>query len=270
MNEWLTITGILKKTNERDLSRVLKGILEKRKAVAVKISSSETLHKEYIISQIVKDVPGFMRPYCFFKCNDDYKKYPSSGRTSLCDGPGENMSIFVMPYLDEGSIRSYNWAVYSVPNLLHTCLQQIVCSLIQAYIMKGLIHNDTHLDNVLLRKTTAKTIEYDIDGLKIHIPTNGYSICIMDFEMAFNEVSTNRGRAVGQVYEDILHVLYDLRYGTNIEIHNDITLINIIQSLKEKNSIDRSSCTLILHEITKLSYTPKIPKTFIYDPTVFG
>jgi hypothetical protein len=34
----------------------------------------------------------------------------------------------------------------------------------QAYEMKGVIHNDTHFDNVLLKKTTEKEVEYILGG----------------------------------------------------------------------------------------------------------
>jgi serine/threonine protein kinase len=126
-NEWLSIIGPLKKTNQRDLNRVLEGIIERQTAAAIKISASQLLAKEYAIASILKDIPGFMQPYCFFQCDDDYKEHPSKERSALCIDRDTSMSILVMPYLEGGSMREFNWA--SNPAALHSCLMQFFCSL---------------------------------------------------------------------------------------------------------------------------------------------
>lgn len=267
-NEWLSIVGPLKKTNQRDLNRVLKGILERRKAVAIKISASQLLAKEYTISSILKDIPGFMQPYCFFQCDDDYKEHPSKERPTLCKGPGTSMSILVMPYLEEGSMREFNWL--SNPGALHSCLMQFVCSLMQAYEMLGVMHNDTHFDNVLLKKTTQKEVEYVLGGKQVRIPTNGYLIVIMDFELSFNEIATNRGRAIGHLYDDILHGVNDLHYASSVNILNDAPLISALLNFKSHPIPVYNGYITIKPLIENISVAPKQVRSFVYDPSVFG
>jgi len=251
-NEWLTITGQIESTNARDLSRVLTGILDKRKAVAIKISTAKLLDKENTIYTLVKTVPGFLTPYCYFKCS-----------------PGDSMGVLVLPYMEEGSMRNYNWTALTSPNVLRSCLQQVVCSLIQAYTLKGIIHNDMHVDNVLLRKTKKHAIEYTIEGRKISVPTNGYAIAIMDFDMAFNERPTDRGRASGPVYDDILHAIFDVQFQSRmIDVRNDTGVFNTITNLKETTPIGYDACVRILSDIEKIEYTPKHARSFVYDPYV--
>jgi hypothetical protein len=256
-NEWLSIIGPLKKTNQRDLNRVLTGILERRKAVAIKTSASQLLAKEYAIASMLKDIPGFMQPYCFFQCDDDYKEHPSKERSAL----------IVMPYLEGGSMREFNWA--SNPAALHSCLMQFFCSLMQAYEMKGVIHNDTHFDNVLLKKTTEKEVEYILGGKQILIPTNGYLIVIMDFELSFNEVATNRGRAIGHLYDDILHGVNDLHYESPVDILNDAPLISALINLKTHPVPAYDGYITMKPLIENISVAPKQVRSFIYDPSAF-
>jgi serine/threonine protein kinase len=266
-NEWLTVIGSLKKTNQRDLSRVLKGILERRNMVAIKISSSQTLHKEYVISSLLKDIPGFMQPYCFFQCNDEFTEHPSQ-RSSLCKGPGTSMNILVMPYLEEGSMREFNWLIN--PALLHSCLMQFVCSLMQAYESKGIIHSDTHLDNVLLKKTSRSEVEYRLNNNIVRIPTNGYLIVIMDFEMSFNEVASNRGRSIDQVYNDLLHGIYDLQFESYVKITNDTLLVNTLMELKLRPVSVYDGFKILKPLIELITVSPKQLQSFVYDPSVYG
>jgi len=268
-NEWITIVGTLKKTNQRDLNRVLKGILEKKKAVAIKISASETLQKEYTIASVLKTVPGFIRPYCFFQCDDDYRRHPASGQSSLCRGPGTSMGVLVMPYMEEGSMRMFDWLTKPV-QLLHSCLTQLFCSLMQAYESKRIIHSDTHLDNVLLRKTTVTEIEYSLGGKLVRIPTNGYMIAIMDFELSFNEMPTNRGRAIGQVYNDLVHAVSDLSYESSADITNAIPLTSKLLELVRSPIPMYDAFRILKPLIDDIGVRPKIVQTFVYDPSVFG
>ena len=267
-NEWLNIVGALKKTNQRDLNRVLKGILDKKKTVAIKISKNESLQKEYTIATLLQDIPGFLRPYCFFQCEDDFKEHPSASRTSLCRGPGTSMKVLVMPYFDEGSMRDFNWV--SKPDALIACLLQLFCSLMQAYESKGILHSDTHLDNVLLKKTTVTSVDYILGGKRVSVPTGGYFITIMDFELSFNEVSSNRGRAIGQLYDDLLHSISDLRYESKVEIHDDDLLMKLLMDLKIKPIPVFEALKQIYPLIQKINISSKMTRSFVYDPSIFG
>jgi len=267
-NEWLTITGLLTKTNNRDLNRILKGILDKRKTVVIKIGESPTLHKEYTIATILKNAPGFIRPYCFFQCEDNYKEHPSS-RTSLCKGPGTSMSVLVLPYLEEGSMREFDWDSKQ-PQLLNSCLLQLLCSLLQAYETAGILHNDMHLDNVLLKKTIKREIVYIIGNKQVVVPTNGYIVNIMDFELSFNEVASNRGRSLGFVFADMHRAISDLSYDSKVTIHNESELATNLMKMKNSPIEPFNAYTHLKPLIEKITFSSKIQRSFVYDPFVFG
>lgn len=270
-NEWLTLVGTLKAPTQKDVHRVLEGILEKRKRVAVKLSASPSVYKEYKIAQELHDVPGFIRPLCYFECEDSYTEFPSKTKehTALCRGPGTSMKVLVLPFLEEGSMRSCNWAKKPAA-VLHACLLQCMCSLLQVYEAKGILHSDTHLDNVLLKKTTVGEVEYMLGGHRIAIPTQGYLIAIMDFELSLREMPTNRGRAIGQVYDDILHAVFDLRYNDSTDIVGDAELITALMALKT-HPVDVYTAWQTLYPlVTKLRATPKVSRSFTYDPFVVG
>lgn len=264
-NEWLHVVGALKPPMQKDIHRVLEGILEKRKKVAIKVSSSKLIYKEYKIAEELSAIPGFIRPYCFFECEDSYTEFPSKERTSLCKGPGSSMKILVLPFFEEGSMRSWNWAKKPIA-LLHACLLQCIASLFQAYETKGILHSDTHLDNVLLKKTTIGEVKYTLEGHTIHVPTEGYMIALMDFEMSIVEVPTDHGRAIGQLYDDILHAVFDLRYNDHSDIVADSDLITTLMTFKTRPVNVYTAWQMLYPLVLNLRAIPKISKSFTYDP----
>jgi len=266
-NEWLTVEAKLKDTNNRDLNRILLGELEKRKDVIIKISSVETLYKEYTIGKSLQNIPGFMKFICFFKCKGDYKEYPKKDTKALCDGVGTSMSVLVMPYFKMGSIRNYNWTKESYESL-KSCLLQIICSLMEAYELKGIIHNDMHLDNVLIKKTTRESIEYTLTGKSISIATNGLIISIMDFEQSLYETPENKGTGIPYLYGDIKNMLADLRYRTNLRVNNDIDLDIILSQLQTTKHTIYDAYKLLESSVKKIEFELNTKTlSFIYNPT---
>lgn len=260
-----TTNPTLKPPMQKDMHRVLEGILEKRKKVAIKLSGSQSIYKEYKIAEELREIPGFIRPLCYFECEDYYTEFPSKERTSLCKGPGSSIKVIVLPFFEEGSMRSFNWTKKPA-SLLHSCLLQLIASLLQAYETKGIIHSDTHLDNVLLKKTKVRDVEYILDGHKINISTEGYFITIMDFEMSMSEIPTNRGRAIGQVYDDILHAVFDLKYNDTSEIVGDIDLVKTLMELKLYPVDIYSAWQTLYPLVLKLHTISKAARSFTYDP----
>ena len=267
-NEWLSVVGALKPPMQKDIHRVLEGILEKRKKVAIKLSASHSIYKEYRIAEELLDVPGFIRPYCYFECEDSYIEFPSKERTSLCKGPGSSMKVLVLPFFEEGSMRSCNWTKKPFA-LLHACLLQCIGSLFQAYDTKGILHNDTHLDNVLLKKTTIGEVEYTFGGHTIQVPTEGYMIAIMDFEISVSEIPINRGQAIGQLYDDVLHAVFDLRYNDSSDIVGDTELITTLMTLKAHPGDVYTAWQTLYPLVLKVKAIPKVSRSFTYDPFAF-
>jgi serine/threonine protein kinase len=144
-------------------------LLIKKKPIVVKIGrENQTIEKEYDYGKQLKhaNIPGFIRYICLFSCLD-------APRTLL------------MPYISEGSLRTFEWTSEKLPILESAILQAIMSSMI-AYIKCGFIHGDFHLDNILLKKTKKREIIYDLGkGESISIPTNGYKIVILDFDSSW-------------------------------------------------------------------------------------
>lgn len=264
-NEWLTVEAKLTDTNNRDLNRILLGELEKRKDVVIKITSVETLFKEYSIGKSLQDIPGFMKFICFFRCKGDYKEYPKKDTKALCDGVGTTMSLLVMPYFRMGSIRKYTWTKDSYESL-KSCILQIICSLMEAYELKGVIHNDMHLDNVLIKKTTRETIDYTLYRKSISVPTHGFIISIMDFEQSLYETPETKGSGLPYLYGDLKNMLADLRYRTNVKVENDIDLDIMLTQLQNKNNNIYDAYKLIEPLVKKIEFGIKPTLSFIYNP----
>ena len=259
-NEWPSIMGALKPPIQRETHRALEGILKEHSKVVIKLtvqnngiladSVSQSIYKEYRITEELRGIPGFIRPYCYFECEDSYTK------------------VLVLPFFEEGSMRSCNWTKKPFA-LLHACLLQCIGSLFQAYDTKGILHSDTHLDNVLLKKTTIGEVEYTFGGHTIQVPTEGYMIAIMDFEISVSEIPTNRGQAIGQLYDDVLHAVFDLRYNDSSDIVGDTELITTLMALKAHPENVYTAWQTLYPLVLKVKAIPKVSRSFTYDPFAF-
>lgn len=136
----------------------------------------------------------------------------------------------------------------------------------QAYESKGILHSDTHLDNVLLKKTKKQTVQYMLGANYINIPTNGYLICITDFELSFNEIPTNRGRAIDQLYNDILHAISDLAVHRKIKFNNLNEISNILYKLMKTPQPVINGFELLYPLINQITYEQKQERSFVYNP----
>jgi hypothetical protein len=124
------------------------------------------------------------------------------------------------------------------------------------------------LDNVLLRKTSIDDIEYTLGDHKIRVPTQGYMTVIMDFELSISEIPTTRGRAIAQLYDDILHAIFDLRYNNMLDIVGDAELVTTLLAFKA-HPVDVYTAWQTLYPlIMKLHAIPKSTRSHTYDPFV--
>ena len=180
--EWIKIEMEIKRVqNTRDIdiqkSQILKGTMTD-KAVMIKIGDSDDLTNEYTASQIVKGLKGFIKFYCFFTCNDDFREFFKGKRLTICKGLGSSMKVIVMPYFPMGSIASYTWTPENI-NVLHSCLYIACLCYIDAFKMKRFIHNDFHAANILLKHTKQHTLDFH-DGITVSLM--GLRPWIGDFE----------------------------------------------------------------------------------------
>ena len=93
------------------------------------------------------------------------------------------MKVLIMEYVEDGSFGLYNWKPDDI-NIIKSCVKQLICSLVDAYIKTGFVHFDLNNNNYVLKKTDKKEIIYIINDKKIiiEIPKNGFETAIMDLE----------------------------------------------------------------------------------------
>ena len=175
--EWITLQDVIKKT--RDL-KIITGLLLSKYRIILKIGKSDTIKREYQISQLLSHIPNFIIYLCYFSCNNNIDKIIAN--SSICATDGDKLKILVMKEYSDGDIKSYNWSSANFIILL-SLLKQIISALFIAYWSFGFIHNDVHFGNFLLKKTDDKTINYKSIPTGIHL--YGYKVIIMDFENSY-------------------------------------------------------------------------------------
>jgi serine/threonine protein kinase len=265
--DWLEILKQLKPTNFKDKNRVLLGVLEKRKNVVIKISDSDQIFHEYYIGDVLKkhNVSGFIEYICQFQCQDEYKKYPDPTSTSLCVGPGDDMKVIVMPYYSHGNLKLYKWKPENF-HVLKTSILHVILSLLQAYETAHVIHNDIHLQNILIAPTTKKSIIYTIEGQQIELPTHGLRTIIMDFENAFY-IPDNYEQAWKFAWGDVKKVLTCLAVDIDgIDSPNMFQILGEIEKLLNRHTSPLRVFKAIEKMFKLLIIREKVKPTLIYDP----
>ena len=216
-DSWLQNPFSMDVNNERAIVSALihDGYARHNQKVVIKVGKSELIRKEYQIGERLKNVPGFIRYICAMQCHDDLEKYKKNAAFSICSKETHNdlMNVLIMPFMSLGSVRKYSWEEHPIEQF-QSCLKQIVLSLYVAFEKDGFIHNDIHLDNVLLSRTRKSTISYEmLDGSVVTVPCAGIRIHIMDLENAFMPVDR---RETKTLFRDLDHVVNDLKYAARL------------------------------------------------------
>jgi serine/threonine protein kinase len=270
------IDGILKETTDVSVLRAVATddtIRRKHRHIVVKIDrANQTNRKEYDIGERLfrMRIPGFMRYVCVFPCFDA-APHQESGRICRAEPSEKNeKDVLVMPYLSEGSLASHSWDESNVL-LLKSLLVQTVMSALIAYTTLGFVHNDLHLDNVLLRRTKKMTLDYHVGGKQYSVATMGYNTVITDFGNSMVSVHTKDQRFF---WYDLLNVFsrinldLPLSHGRKIVWEDD----RVIAFVKRARDTDAPPLKAV-HLIDIISQTAfrydAVPST-TYDPHVYG
>ena len=184
--DWIQVRGdnaSLKPLQTFDKSRVLRALLDKHTEVIVKLGDHDEIKHEFEMGKSLSRVKGFVKFICFFECEDDFTMYPRKGqRSSLCKGVGSSMKVIVMPFFSMGPLS--NGFISSNHQVFISCIKHAIMSIFEAFFIANICHNDFHVGNVVLKRTSLKVINYSpFPGeAPFEIETHGVRTWIMDFE----------------------------------------------------------------------------------------
>jgi hypothetical protein len=266
-----------------------KSIISKQKHIVVKIGKvNKTIEKEYHIGcKLEKNqIYGFIVYMCLFVCFDDtYQKIDmNNSKLSLCSASNETenkKAILVMPFIQESSVKNFNWFNGDKFNILKSIIKQSVISLTLAYNKCGFIHNDLHLDNILLKKTKKQTIEYQMNNNgnnnnnknenEITIKTFGYKAIIMDFDSSMINIDNKSTNGYEYFWKNIYNMISRLETDLKNKQNESISVSNMKQIVTY--ILDQKSINIfkLLEMINMMQFTVlEPPKTlYKYDPRVF-
>lgn len=246
--EWLHIQHKLV-----DKSPVLKAVLERSANVVVKYGPPETMRNEYMVSETLykNRVPGMIKYYCSFQCADIIANVVQKGY--LCDG-GETIAYIVMPYFSLGDMNKYIWNRENF-GLLKNVLAQVCFAILYASQTCSFVHNDLHMYNILLRKTTKTKLVYG----DIHLPIRSLCAIIMDFEKSTVHSSTYVDREAYSTIRDILNRATSLD-NSDMSLAIDVSLLNRWMSTNTSITSDTyNQVKHIIDDATILYEKSKLP-----------
>lgn len=261
----IEIVKLLQKQRDED-SRVLLAYLDKNHSkvnIVVKMGrENSTIRKEYSISQHLHktNCSGFIKFICIFEC------YDNNSTDKICQGTEKDTKKedLIMKYFNEGSVKNHAWSNSNF-HILRSILIQTIYSLVVAYHNTGFIHNDLHLDNILIKRTTRTHNTYQIDRRSIEIETNNYTCIIMDFENCFFTDKSSPLFFWKMIENIIARIGIELtsNNGDKIEASNVYELLGYISNNKSNNYLHVLN---IIPMIQRMEFTVlRLPKIMVYD-----
>lgn len=264
----IEIVKLLQKQKDED-SRVLLAYLEKNHSkvnIVVKMGrENSTIRKEYSISEHLhkKNCYGFIKFICIFEC------YDNNSSDKICQGtPDKNTKkeVLIMNYFNEGSVKSHTWSNSNF-HILRSLLLQTVCCLLAAYHNTGFIHNDAHLDNILIKRTSRTYNNYQFDTHNIEIKTNNYTCIIMDFEHCFFTDKSSHIFFWKMIENIITRIELTNHKGDKIEASNIYEILGYISNNKNNHYLQVIN---IIPMIERMEFTVlRLPKIMVYDSNIY-
>ena len=294
----IIIKNVIQNKNDTTILQSIitdKSITQNNRNIVVKIGKiNRTIEKEFNIGKQLENekLTGFINYICLFNCYDntynnlkvDIEKN-NNNIESLCSAKKkeENLkTVLIMPYINEGSIKNFKWNKEKYDALKSVILQTIM-SVFTAYQLCGFLHNDLHLDNILVKKTKKETINYKFKDekdknkdkvIEINIKADGYKIVIMDFENSMINIKDKDGLRTywSNLLNMMLRLYHDIKNEDNDIIRMD-NLSNITSFIeKQEKSNENIMNTFILLDMikdAKFIIIKQIKSKLIYDPNVY-
>jgi len=283
---------IIKNKNDTTILQSIitdKSITKNNRHIVVKIGKvNKTIEKEYKIGKKLENekLTGFINYICLFNCYDNtYDKIEEkSNLNPLCSAKKEEenlKTVLIMPYINEGSIRTFKWNKEKY-DALKSVISQTIISVFTAYQLSGFVHNDLHLDNILIKKTKKETFNYKFNDekdkdkdtvIEINIKSHGYKIVIMDFESSMFVIKNKDGART--YWNNLFNMMSRLQHDLKNEDNDDTRADNLnnITSFIQNQEISKGSImnTLILLDMIKETKFIVIKKQSkpIYDPNIY-
>lgn len=220
--DWLELTS--KFDHKSEDFKIYTGLLDKRINIVAKIGNNK-LDKEYKVAKKLEalNLPTFIEFNCIFKCLDDYSKMNNATKT-VCKKEGDSITVIIMPHFKEGRIDKWDWDRSNF-NIMKNVMKHVCLSLFYAKTKLGFLHLDLHLGNILLKKTTQKTVAYGDFGI---LELQGVMPIIMDFEKShFIEENSY------YLYHDIEKFLNLMSHEPSLKYISD-KIINLVSNLKSE------------------------------------
>lgn len=212
--------------------KLYESLLEKTKAIVVKVGPA-SLQGEFTIAKQLEtlSIPTFLHYHCMFQCLEDFRALQNSSKY-LCKETGDRVTVLVMPHIQLGQVGDFTWDRSNFP-ILKNLLKHIVASLFLAYREVGFIHQDLHLGNILMKRSTRKEISYGDYGI---LPCLGYIPVILDFDRSvlIEPATIQHNQCQYLVYRDIEKYMGLLQVSMK---HIRIDTSHIINSLSQKNTL---------------------------------
>jgi serine/threonine protein kinase len=160
-NQWLYFMEIIQNIKGKEII-TLKGIIDKKKQVVLKIQNFELGKKEFDIQKKISNCSGFIKFYCHFNCNINPKFYNGSYikgnkiENKLCNSKGNKMWINIMQYYSNGSLEDK----LSTLNYdeLFTIVKNVINNYFKAYVQDNFIHGDFEPKNIILNDNNEPLI----------------------------------------------------------------------------------------------------------------
>jgi hypothetical protein len=272
-----TIDNVIQNVDDVSILRAVlddSEITKTNRNIVIKIGKvNKTIETEYNTGKILEKskLSGYINFMCIFDCYDNtFDNIKKNKLKKICNGEktdDQQKSVLIMPFIQDGSIKNFNWSNDNF-DILKSVLQQIIMSSLTAYQKCGFIHNDLHLDNVLLKKTKKDVISYDTKDIK----TRGYKIVIMDFDRSFINIDIESG--IDFYWLNLYNVLsrvntdLDKPNGDKIIMDNIAKITSFIenQRINKKSHMNAIKLLDIINDSTfSIVQKPKL----VYNPNVY-
>lgn len=265
--------AILKNENDVSIIRAIFAYskhIKKNKKIVIKIAhKSKTNQKEYNISNRLKDIPCFIQYICF---DQTYSYVKKNGKVPqyICtaDNIGDNdHHVLISSNIELGSVKNYKWTINNI-NMLRSILKQSLIGIMYAYVQHGFLHNDLHLDNILIKRTKKESIVYNDE---ISLKTENYKPVIMDFDLS--SIDVDREKGVEYYWNNIYNMFSRLQTDLNDKIIPTNNYDQLLHTLRS-NLMNRKGISVIEHRdhllplIDGLSFKNAEPLMIpVYDPS---